>query len=135
MFKWSDAKAYPVEAPEIEPIGRQLIQANWVLGAVNCIVVGQAAKDRAQVQFSWDFAQGFQILGPEINCLGELKLGIFPTKNPLWRIENSPIIAQWAENEDVFEMWKDDTSHWALFTEDASVHIIAVEGPRIMEQH
>lgn len=134
MFDWSSAKASPVEAPEMEPIGRELVQANWVFGAVNCVVIGSRAAERAQVQFSWDFAQGFQILGPESNCLGKLKLGIFPTNKPLWRIDNSPMIAQWAEREAVFETWKDDTNHWALFTEDASVHIIAVEGPKIMEQ-
>jgi len=113
---------------------RELIHANWVLGAVNCIATGTVESDRKQVQVSWDFAMGFQILGPESNCLGELKLGIFPTRQLAWKIENSPWIRQWSQYEGVFETWEKDISHWALFTEDASVHVIAVSAPVIMEQ-
>jgi len=134
MFDWAEARAVPLEDARLVMDDRELIQASWVLGAVNCIAIGSSENDRKQVQLSWDFAQGFQVLGPESNNLGELKLGIFPTRNLAWKIENSPWIRQWAEAESIFDAWKNDTHHWALFTQDASVHVIAVSAPIIMEQ-
>jgi hypothetical protein len=135
MFDWSSARAVPIVGPELVMDDRELVHASWVLGAVNCTVLGNSDGERKQVQLSWAFAQGFQILGPESNTLGEMKLGIFPTRNLAWKIDNSPWIRQWAENETVFEAaWENDTTHWALFTEDASVHIIAVDAPTVTEQ-
>ncbi|WP_321489641.1 hypothetical protein [uncultured Hyphomonas sp.] len=133
MFNWSEARAVPVEDARLDIDERELIQANWILGAVNCVVTGSSDRDRKQVQLTWEFAQGFYVSGPESNNLGELKLGIFPTRNLAWKIENSPWVKQWAEAEPVFETWKNETNHWALFTEQASVHLIAVSAPVIME--
>tara|TARA_R110002051_G_C8391667_1_gene446962 strand:- start:50 stop:460 length:411 start_codon:yes stop_codon:yes gene_type:complete len=135
MFDWTHARPVPIEDSRLVMDQRELIHASWVMGSVNCTAIGNIENDRKQVQVSWDFAQGFQILGPGNNCLNEFKLGMFPTLNLVWKIENSPWIKQWAQSEAVFRAaWEKDTSHWALFTEDASVHIIAVSTPVIMEQ-
>ena len=139
MFDWSRSEIVKILDVPNQATIIDLIRFEWEQeeGTAKATVLGRD-KDKTlrsfEVNFSW--ARGVILSSQESDHLGILKARkkFKPLLQPnVYEVLNSPIINNWADNEEIFELSKEHQRHFMICADEELLNVIDTDLPTISE--